>query len=274
MTTATIQPGKPATRSGPPPPLSQRETIADLLAQSGRGIVPIRKTFVQQGKGADTKPGPLASFVTGHDGRGLDAYLFVHALASAAPWNCNYPAATWVRALGLTASASPGSARTAVSKTMKRLEDRNLIQRSRSGRRSSVRLLREDGSGEPYDHPHNAGDARWFRLPYAYWHEDHFLRLSLPAKALLLVALSLPDGFYLPSERAQGWYGVSPDTAERGLRELRTAGLLHDDRHWVKDQRSETGWTERWTYTLTGPFSQDARRAAANARKSSERVPQ
>lgn len=267
MTSSTIQPGKPATRPGPPPPLSQQETITDLLAQSGRGIVPIRKTFVQQGKGADTKPGPLASFVTGHDGRGLDAYLFVHALASAEPWNCNYPAGTWVRALGLTADASPSSARTAVSKTMKRLEDRRLVQRSRSGRRSSIRLLREDGTGEPYDHPYKTGDAKWLQLPHGYWHEDHYLHLSLPAKALLLVALSLDDGFYLPSERARDWYGISPDTAERGLRELRNSGLLCDDQRWIKDQRSATGWTERWTYTLTGSFSRAARRAAATVRK-------
>ena len=149
---------------------------------------------------------------------------------------------------------------------MKRLEDRKLVQRSRSGRRSSIQLLREDGTGEPYDHPYRTGDARWLQLPHAYWHEEHYLRLSLPAKALLLVALSLDDGFYLPSERAQGWYGVSPDTAERGLRELRKAGLLDDDRQWIKDQRSENGWTERWTYTPTDSFSQDARRAAATAR--------
>ncbi len=150
---------------------------------------------------------------------------------------------------------------------MKRLEDRRLVQRSRSGRRSSIRLLREDGTGEPYDHPYKTGDARWLQLPYAYWHEGHYMRLSLPAKALLLVALSLDDGFYLPSERAQDWYGVSPDTAERGLRELRNSGLLHDDRKWIRDHHSATGWTERWTYTLKGSFSRDARHAAATARR-------
>ena len=124
-------------------------------------------------------------------------------------------------------------------------------------------LLREDGSGEPYEHPHRAGDDRWLQLPYAYWLEDHFLALSLPAKAMLLVALSLPDGFYLPSEKADDWYGISPDSAERGLRELRKTDLLASDREWVKNQRSDTGWTEHWTYTLTGPFSSSARRAAA-----------
>jgi hypothetical protein len=82
---------------------------------------------------------------------------------------------------------------------------------------------------------------------------------------MLLVALSLRDGFYLPSERADDWYAISPDSADRGLRELRKAALLDADRQWVKNQRSDTGWTEHWTYTLTGSFSSSARRAAAAA---------
>jgi len=65
---------------------------------------------------------------------------------------------------------------------------------------------------------------------------------------MLLVALSLPDGLYLPSEQADDWYGISPDSADRGLRELRKAALLDADRQWVKNQRSDTGWTEHWTY--------------------------
>ena len=77
----------------------------------------------------------------------------------------------------------------------------------------------EDGSGELYEHPHRAGSDRWLQLPYAYWLEGHALALSLPAKAMLLIALSLPDGFYLPSERADELVpGISPDSADRGMR--------------------------------------------------------
>lgn len=266
MTATTITPAPATARRSAPAPLTQQETIEDLLQQSGRRIVPIRKAFVQQGRGRETKPGPLASFLTAHDGRALDAYLLVHAIASAEPWNCDYPSGTWVRALGLEADAKPASARGAVSKTMQRLEARSLVRRGRTGRRASVVLLREDGSGEPYEHPHKAGDGKWLQLPHAYWLDGHHLGLSLPAKALLLVALSLPDGFYLPSERADAWYGISADSAERGLRELRKASLLEADRQWLKNQRSDTGWTEHWTYTLSGAFSTAARRAAAASR--------
>jgi hypothetical protein len=266
MSTATVG-VEAATHVARPLPLTQSETINDLLVQSGRGIVPIRKTFVQQGHGKTTKPGPLHTFVTAHDERSLDAYLFVHALASAEPWNCDYPATTWVRVLGTGANASADSARGGVSKVMKRLEARKLVKRARTGRTASVTLLREDGSGEPYDHPHKTGDANWLQLPYAYWLKDHYLNLSLPAKAMLLVALSRPNGFYLPSEMANDWYGISPDSADRGLRELRNASILHARQQWVKNHRSPTGWSERWTYTLMGSFSSDARRKAAAAGK-------
>ncbi len=268
MVTAQKRNGRSATQSTAPPPLSQQETLADMLTQSGRGIVPIRKTFVQQGERGNRGPGPLSTFVGTHDQRGLDAYLFVHALASAAPWNCDYPAGMWVRALGLGNAAEPASARSAVSKVMKRLEDRRLVTRGRVGRTASITLLKEDGSGDSYVHPHNAGTGEtWLQLPHAYWTDEFHKTLTLPAKAMLLVALSEPDGFPLPAERVPRWYGISADSAERGLRELRRAGVLEVDEQWVKNAKSETGWTQVRHYTLGGPFSSDARKTAATERR-------
>jgi hypothetical protein len=166
MTTTAGGRGRAVSRSTPlsPPPLSQQETIEDLLVRSKRDFVPIRKTFVQIGRGKATQPGPLSTFVSTHDERGLDAYLIVHALASAEPWNCDYPSGTWVRALDLLSDAEPASARSAVSKVMHRLEERGLVSRGRAGRNASITLLREDGSGEPYDHPHSRGET-WLQLP-------------------------------------------------------------------------------------------------------------
>ncbi|MEK7423225.1 MAG: hypothetical protein AAB131_05225 [Actinomycetota bacterium] len=265
MDTASKNKEKAVSRStAAPSPLGQLETLIDMLKQSGRGIVPIRKTFVQQGERGNRVPGPLATFVSTHDQRALDAYLFVHALASAEPWNCDYPAGMWVRALGLADAAEPASARSAVSKVMKRLEDRQLISRNRAGRKASITLLKEDGSGDPYEHPHKAGDGdNWLQLPHAYWLEEFHQSLSLPAKAMLLVALSLPDGFPLPADRVPKWYGISADSAERGLRELRKAGVLDVDEQWVKNAKSETGWTQERHYTLDEPFSSTARKKAA-----------
>lgn len=260
MTTTVRQGQRAATRtSPPPPPLARHETITDLLDQAKRAAVPIRRTFVQQGRGRETRPGPLASFVASHDTRGLDAYLLIHALASAGEWDCTYPSGTWVRAFGLTDTAEMPSARGAVSKITRRLADKKLIVRSRSGRTSALTLLREDGSGEPYEHPAKAKEP-YLQLPHAYWLDEHYQQLSLPAKAMLIVALSLPDDFYLPAERAKRWYGVSEDSAARGLRELEKKNLLDWRQRWVKNQRSDTGWIEQRHYTLLDPYSTSARR--------------
>jgi hypothetical protein len=268
MTATAAKGAAPVSRSAPAP-ATRHETVLDLLTQSKRGIVPIAKTFVQQGRGKNTKPGPLHLFVGGHDGRGLEAYLFVHAVASAEPWNCDYPSGTWVRALGLADDAELASAKSAVSKVMKRLEDRGLVARTRVGRTSSIVLLKENGSGDAYEHPHNRGE-NWLQLPYAYWTERHYETLTLPAKATLLVALSLPDGFPLPYDRAPQWYGISADTAERGLRELCAKDLLDFEQSWIKNHRSDTGWVEQRQYTLKGAYAQASRKKAAGFERKSK----
>ncbi len=50
--------------------------------------------------------------------------------------------------------------------------------------------------------------------------DDGCETLSLPGKAVLLIAHSLRPGFALPVEKAPEWYGISADTAQRGLAEL------------------------------------------------------
>ena len=207
-------------------------------------------------------PGPLTSFIASHDERGLDAYLFMHALASGPPWECDYPSGMWVRALGLTDTATLVSARGLVSKIMRRLESRKLIRRGRSGRLSAVTLLREDGSGEKYEDPFAEGS--YFNLPHAYWLEEHYRTLSFPAKVMLLIALSLPADFYLAYERAKPWYGISGDTAGRGIRELVKTGILVAERRWVKNHRSDTGWIEERHYKLLAPYAKDAPKSRLN----------
>jgi hypothetical protein len=223
--------------------------------------VPIRRLFVQQGENPNTRPGPLAEFLTGHDDRGLEAYLFVHAMVSADPWNCKLPSEAWVGALGLAENAAMDSAKAAVSKTMRRLEQRKLITRSRSKRLSNITLLKEDGSGDAYQHPAQTGEP-YFQLPHAYWLEGHYTSLHLPAKVMLLIALSLQAGFNLPYKRAPDWYGVSQDSAKEGLHELRTRQLLAVESTWIRAPRSATGWTERLEYTLQGSYSRAKRRKA------------
>lgn len=60
--------------------------------------------------------------------------------------NPGFGSALWIRASGIKTNKEP-SARGAISKVMRRLEDRKLIRRIRTNRTAVVQLLREDGSG-------------------------------------------------------------------------------------------------------------------------------
>jgi hypothetical protein len=209
--------------------------LEGLLAETGRRVVPIRRTFVQQGRGNETRPGPLASFLTAHDERGLDAYLLVHAMASAPPWNCRLPSEAWVGALGLDETAAMASAKTAASKIMGRLEKRGLVLRVRSKRLSDVYLLREDGTVQRYERPLTK-DEPWLQFPHAYWIEGHHLKLGLPAKVMLIIALSLSDGFWLPYEYApKAW---SQNSVFMSLRVLMTVQASVSSGSVVRSVRS------------------------------------
>jgi hypothetical protein len=159
----------------------------------------------------------------------------------------------------------------AVSKTWSRLERLSLVERRRSGRLVAARLRKEDGSGQPYEHPFGTGDP-YFKIPNAYWTDEQrwYRSLSLPAKALLLVGLSLDDGFYLPYEKAKPWYGLSADTARSGLAELRASGLLKVTKRYLTAPLTPAGYIERRHYTLRPPFDRAARAARPRPRKRAE----
>lgn len=233
--------------------VGQRETVDALLERSGRDHVPVRRGFVQRrpkGGGA----GPLAPFVRARRGRALDLYLLVHAVASAPPYDATFPAAVWARALDL---GSQASAETLVSKSWSWLEGQRLVRTQRRGRLREVTLLHEDGSGQPYRHPGEQGAesrGHYFKLPYAYWRGNFQNRISLPAKAVLLIALSLRDDFVLPTERGAQWYGLSRDTVRKGLRDLRLLGLLAFREERKEAPLSAYGYTLQRHYTLQAPF--------------------
>lgn len=250
------------------PVSSQQDTITALMEKSLRSeFVSIRRLFVQQGRRSTLRPCPLNVFVRHHDERGLDLYLLTRLLASHTPFEAHQPAAVWARALGLQGSAGIN----AVSRAWKRLADLRLIDRGRRGRDAVVTVLLEDGSGSPFVQFGARGDA-YFKIPLEYWRDEWYRRLDLPAKALLLIALSLPDGFYLPMEWASRWYGISADTAERGLTTLRSVGLLGRESHYKKAPLTAAGYTREYQYELRPPFGPRWAQAVAPA-PSQEVVP-
>jgi hypothetical protein len=138
-------------------PATEEETRAALLANAKRAFVPIRKGFVQVPRSAATDPsrraGPLSAFVAHKDRRALDAYLIILAATSsggeaADDWTTTHPIMVWARAFGTTRNAERSSAANAVSKVLRRLEERRLIERSRSGRERKIKArLPSRGSG-------------------------------------------------------------------------------------------------------------------------------
>jgi hypothetical protein len=240
----------------------QAATLAALLDAAGRkGVaVPLRRSLVQQGTQREPKPGPLQQIVQRHDETALDLYLIFMALASSAPWDVTRDAKVWGRALGHHTDVDGGTS--IVSKAWRRLDETyGLVTRERSGRLAKIIALEEDGQRGEYTYP----NSKYLRLPFAYWtaEEAWHRTLSLPAKAMLLVSLSLKSSFVLPAEKIPGWYGISADTADRGLRELRAAGLLSRRFTTVENWLSPTGKMTIYTFRLTGPFARGSKRHLA-----------
>lgn len=249
------------------------ETRAALLKRSKRSAAPIRKIFVQRPQGEAVRHSVLKTFVNNGDHRGLKAYLFLMAINSNGDdpdvgWSTTLALSTWARAFDTTIEV-PSSATTAVTKTLTRLLDRNLIERGRAGRARQVKvtILREDGSGQPYTHPakETGIEGRYLRLPYAFWTEGWHSKLSLAATAMLLVALAEKPVFSLATGRVPEWYGWSADTAERGFDELVEKGLLEKTQRRKKAPLSPTGSTTYNEYQLIGAFQQKPKAAPAKA---------
>ncbi len=107
------------------------------------------------------------------------------------------------------------------------------------------------------------GPPGYFKLPYEYWRQGWHQELTLPAKAMLLVALSHGDGFTLPYNKLAEWYGISATSGQRGLAELRNRGLLHRERHRRRDPESPVGFADVYHYQLLPPFGPNGKASSA-----------
>ncbi len=189
---------------------TRQETIQAFIERSKRhGTVGIRQAFLQPGRGRLAGAGPLAQFV--RDSIALDLYLLLLLLGRGKQGGGHFVtvrSGTWIRALGLTGS---GAAQT-LSRALRRLEDRQLIRRTKAPHGVKVLMLREDGKGTSYSPPTPAD--RYFQLPFEYWSADYYLNLDMPAKIMLLIALGEANEFEMPIARVPGWYGISSETAQ------------------------------------------------------------
>ncbi len=254
----TVGPAGPADN-----PVGVAATRTALIKRSDRSFTPIPKVFIQNPDrtAAPDRRGPLADFVHRGDKRGLLAFLLLHTIISSGDhedgWSTTLHLQVWARALGTVSTATGASASSAATKTFTRLVDRRLIERRRKGRerKVTITLLSADGSGDAYRRPTGkTRDDRFIRLNHQFWTEAWDERLSLPAIAMLLVALHEKPDFSLPAEKMPAWYGWSADTAERGLRELVKHHLIAMRKEYVIEPLSPTGWSQRNVYTVLEPF--------------------
>lgn len=143
-----------------------------------------------------------------------------------------------------------------MSKIWRRLDRLALVSRGRSGRLADIKLMQEDASGDPYRPPSGTAEDPYFKIPFDYWlgPQRYYRTLDLPAKAMLLVALSLKDNAQLPIARVPSWYGLSEDSAARGLTELDRRGLVSIRVSYTPAPLTVTGYLEQRHVTVDPTF--------------------
>ncbi|RSS50084.1 hypothetical protein [Streptomyces sp. WAC01280] len=236
--------------------LSQARTIEMILERSKRKnrTVPIRRAFVQLGERPGTRPGALKSLVASRQERALDLYLLVAAITGANDHSVTEWSTTWARTIGIFDEKTGAPA---VSRSWKALKDLGLITTARgSQRRTTVTKRMEDGSG-PYAPPENVGE-KYLQLPYAYWENDLHTKLSLPGKAMLLIAYAQrKNKFALVQAKISEWYGLAQKTVAAGTDDLVQHGVLEPAGFEYFDSLAvRSGRGSRPLYRLVPPFHQ------------------
>lgn len=247
-----------ASRPKTAPVVTSGATVDAIVQASHRSTIPLRPTFISGPEGSDVAKAPLSRLVSAQDHRGLLLFLMLLTKASTEPWESTLAASVWARALGIELPTGKTASST-ISKTWLRLERLKLVERSRDGRWASVKLKREDGSGDPYSLPAEAKE-RYVQIPCALWTtgpsaaKRWYEVLSLPELAVLLIARSRGDRFTLRTEKAPEYFGFSADSLTRGLNGLTAYGLLKMTEIYNLQPLSPIGYSAERRYTLQKPF--------------------
>ncbi|MEU5150037.1 hypothetical protein AB0G42_23000 [Streptomyces yangpuensis] len=258
-------------------PVSRDDAIRMLLQQSRRAgrAVPIRRAFVQgigSGPRIVTEPGPLHQLV--RSGERLELLLLIHCVTSGGDWGVTTRAETWARAAGIS-FYTDGTASAAVSRHLAGLKKLGLVGTAPHGRHTRIFKRLEDGSGDPYTAPSGNADGPrkdvYFKLPFAYWEQGFHESLSVPAKVMLLIHMSRRKrSFELRQDKKfASWYGISPSTAGRGIRELQEKGLVYP---FLSEQRLDgfavLGHSTQVRWALAAPFDLNIKKADREAAES------
>lgn len=212
--------------------------LADQInSASKRDNAPVTKEFVRPLAGGQSMFRQL--YVGGRSGTvAIKLYLGLLWRCSGAPYESREDSAyTWALLLDLPNPKQNGTRR--IREARKKLQDLQLITMTPvPGSAPTVRLLAEDGSGEPYNPPANryiestnrsGADQYYFKVSGSMWLEGQMQELSGPALAMYLIlaserAYAVPQWFSTAAFPER--YGLSSRTRALGTEELRSKGLL------------------------------------------------
>lgn len=250
--------------------LSPSETRRALFTRAKLGFARVEKAFVQLDgypAGGKSRGSVLGDLVNGKKARALDLLLTVHALSPILE-DSPLPLATWAQVL--SSDEHLWTTRT-ISTAFRDLQKMNLLDLSGPKQQPVIELKREDGSGDPHQEVKSENGRGFFTIPFEYWTEGDITRLSLPAKALLLIILKEtqdPKGkltVTMPVSRAQAWYGISERTAERGYFELAQRFLIQQKVQKINDHQHPAGRREVVHRAPVGAYSTAHREHLRNA---------
>ncbi len=181
-------------------------------------------------------------------GRGGDVRLKLYlSLLWASPGgehDTEFVATDWARLLGLPRYSTNGKRR--VYEALNWLTVYSFIEKQkRPGLPSTVVILHESGSGEPYSKPssHTAkgGKPTYRRLQSAWWTNAWLAALSGRALAFWLVLMdesnngTKTEAVWLSESQTLKKYAISPYLRQRAMRELRHFGLITTRRQLTRE---------------------------------------
>ncbi len=231
-------PGTPApaaekVRQLRPGPSDEALRLLNWLVNRSRRTtgLPLAEPFVRRAEASAPAP-PLARLLRGGQGGEvrLKLYLTMSLLAVNPPYDIAQPvpARSWAEMLDLPDPGRNGARR--VNDAIDWLADNKLIvSERRQGTPGAVRLLSQDGSGEPYTRPR--GSERYVRLPLGLWQDGWVVRLSGAALALLIILMDMQGAraraSWVSPAQARARYDLSPDTWTKGVQELEAFELVN-----------------------------------------------
>lgn len=184
---------------------------------------------------------PLAALVNSTQssggGRGgktrVMLYLSLLWIASGQDHSATRPARWWAELLGMSDPQGAGSR--SIRNSWVELERRKFVSITAapaSGDVPTIRLLKEDGSGDAYTIPEGHGGDTYRRIPQTAWRTlFHSNELSSPGLTMFLVALrtygqAQGRALTFPREYFQTEYGMGETTRKAGLRNLTILSVL------------------------------------------------